>query len=81
MKQIEDYSVKTFNIVFGTDLHENMTIQQAIDNIEEEEISYFYVSMCKKDVLEAIKDEKEIAEILNLRLIYIEDLGIFIATY
>jgi len=81
MKQFEDYSVKTFNLVFGTDLHSNMTFQQAIDNIEQEEVSYFYVSMDDEDVLEAIENEKEIAEMLKLRLIYIEDLGIFIATY
>jgi len=81
MKKFEDYSVKTFNLVFGTDLHENMTFQQAIDNIEEEEVSYFYVSMDDEDVLEAIENEKEVAEALNVRLIYIEDLGIFIATY
>jgi len=81
MKQFEDYSIKTFNLVFGTDLHENMTFQQAIDNIEEEAVSYFYVSMCEEDVLEAIENEKEVAEALDVRLIYIEELGIFIATY
>lgn len=81
MKKFEEYSVKTFNLVFGTDLQENMTFQQAIDNIEEEEVSYFYVSMDDEDVLEAIENEKEVAEALNVRLIYIEDLGIFIATY
>lgn len=81
MKKFEDYTTEVFNLVFGTDLNSKMTFQQAIDNIEEEEVSYFYVSMCEKDVLEAIKDEKEVAEMLKLRLIYIEDLGICIATY
>ncbi len=81
MKQFEDYSIKTFNLVFGTELHENMTFQQAVDEIEQEEVSYFYVSMCEEDVLEAIENEKEVAEALDVRLIYIEELGIFIATY
>jgi hypothetical protein len=79
--QFEDYTTEVFNLVFGTDLHSEMTFQQAIDNIEEEEVSYFYVSMDDKDVLEAIENEKEVVEALNVRLIYIEDLGIFIATY
>jgi len=79
--QFEDYTTKVFNLVFGTDLKPTMTFQEAIDNIELEEVSYFYVSMRDEDVLEAIKDEKEIADILDLRLIFIEDLGIYIATY
>jgi hypothetical protein len=79
--QFEDYTTKVFNLVFGTDLKPTMTFQEAIDNIELEEISYFYVSMRNEDVLEAIKDEKEVADILDLRLIFIEDLGIYIATY
>jgi len=79
--QFEDYTTKVFNLVFRTDLKPTMTFQEAIDNIEEEEVSYFYVSMDNNDVLEAIENEKEVAKALNIRLIYIEDLGIYIATY
>lgn len=79
--QFEDYSIKDFNIVTGTDLKPNMTFTEAVDEIEKEEVRYFYVSMCEEDVLEVIENEKEIAEILDLRLIYIEDLGIYITTY
>ena len=79
--QFEDYSIKDFNIVTGTDLKPNMTFAEVVDEIEKEEVRYFYVSMCEEDVLEAIENEKEIAETLDLRLIYIEDLGIYIATY
>lgn len=79
--QFEDYTTEVFNLVFGTDLNNSMTFHQAIDNIEEEEVSYFYVSMDDDDVLEAIENEKEVAEALDVRLIYIEDLGIYIATY
>jgi hypothetical protein len=81
MKTFESYSVETFNLVTGTDLQKNMTFAEAIDEIEKEEVSYFYVSMCEEDVLEAIRDEQEIADQLDLRLIYIEDLSIYIATY
>ena len=79
--QFSSYSVNDFNIVTGTDLKSDMTLAEAIDEIEKEEVSYFYVSMCEEDVLEAIENEKEIAEALDLSLIYIEDLGIYIATY
>jgi len=37
--------------------------------------------MDENDVLEAIENEKEVAESLDLRLTFIEDLGIYIATY
>ena len=70
-----------FNCVMGTDLKTNMTFQQAIDEIEEAEVNYFYVSMCEEDVLEAVENEKDIAEALDLRFILIEDLGIYITTY
>ena len=48
---------------------------------ENAEVNYFYVSMCKEDVLEAVENEKDIAEALDLRFILIEDLGIYITTY
>ena len=81
MKTFENYSVKTFNLVTDTDLKTNMTFQQAIDEIDDKEVSYFYVSMCEEDVLEAIDSKKDVAEVLDLKLIFIEDLGIYIATY
>ena len=70
-----------FNCVMDTDLKTNMNFQQAIDEIEKAEVSYFYVSMCEEDVLEAVENEKDIAEALDLRFILIDDLGIYIATY
>ncbi len=70
-----------FNCVMDTDLKKNMTFQQAVDEIEKAEVNYFYVSMCEEDVLEAVNNEKDIAEALDLRFILIEDLGIYIATY
>jgi hypothetical protein len=77
----ENFTVKDFNLSCGTNLKSKMTFQEAIDNIEQEEVSYFYVSMCEEDVLEAIENEREVAEALNLKLIFIEEIGIYIATY
>ena len=75
------WGVEDFNCVMDTDLKTNMNFQQAIDEIEKAEVSYFYVSMCEEDVLEAVENEKDVAEALDLRFILIEDLGIYIATY
>lgn len=81
MKTFNIWGTGDFNSIFDTDLKTNMTFSEAIDEIEKEEVSYFYVSMCEDDVLEAIRNKQEIANQLDLRLIYIEDLGIYIATY
>ncbi len=81
MKTFKNYSIETFNIVTGTDLKQTMTFQEAIDEIENEEVNYFYVSKHKEEVLEAIEDKEEITDLLDLKLIFIEELGICIATY
>jgi hypothetical protein len=75
------YSIKEFNLYFNTRLNKTMNFQEAIVNIEENKNNYFYVSMCQKDVIEAIENEKEIAMQLNLNLIYINEIGIYIALY
>ena len=81
MKTFDNYTIEQFNLVTGTNLTKNMTFREADEEIEKQEVSYFYISMNKNDVLEAIENEKEVAEALDLRLINIQDLGIFIATY
>lgn len=81
MKTFNTWGTGDFNSVMDTDLKSNMTFAEAIDEIESKEVSYFYVYMDENDVLEAIENEKEVAEALDLRLTFIEDLGIYIATY
>lgn len=81
MKLFNIWGTGDFNCVFDTDLKTNMTFQEAVDEIESKEINYFCISMNRSDVLEAIENKKEIAELLDLRLTLIEDLGIYIATY
>lgn len=72
-------TIATFNYYCDTTLTIDMTFSEAIDNIEAADNNYFYVSMDKKDVVEAIKNEKEIADQLQLDLVYINELGIYIA--
>jgi hypothetical protein len=81
MKTFEKYTTEEFNNVFGTELKATDTFYEASENIEKEEVSYFYISGCSEDIEEAIENEKDIAEMLDLRLIEIIELGVFIATY
>lgn len=81
MKTFDNYTIEEFNLVTRTNLTKDMTFQEVDDEIEKLEVSYFYISMDKNDVLEAIENEKEVADALDLRLINIQDLGIYIATY
>lgn len=79
--EFENWAIHDFNETFGTNLTNTMTFDEAMTHIENEEIRYFYASMCKADVLEAIEAEKEIAEQLDLSLLHIDNLGIYIATH
>lgn len=79
--QFDKWTLHDFNIVMDTDIKETDTFFEAVDKIEEEEVQYFYISMDANDVLEAIENEKEIAKQLGLSLIYIDGMGIYIATY
>ncbi len=75
------WTLDEFNRMCDTNILPTDNFYEFSDKIDEAEINYFYVSMNGADVLEAIENEKEIAEILDLRLIFIEELCIFIATY
>jgi hypothetical protein len=76
-----EYSIEEFNLYFDTTLNKTMSFEEAAINIEEKENSYFYIAMCEEDIIEAIEDEKEIANQLNLNLICIDEIGIYIALY
>jgi predicted methyltransferase len=72
-------TIKEFNQYYDTELNALMTFAEAIEEIEKKENNYFYASMDCNNVIEAIENNKEIADQLQLNKIYIEGLGIFIA--
>lgn len=73
-------SVSEFNNIFETKLKKYYTFSQVVDEIEREEINYFYVSPFKGDVIREIYIKKEeLIKQLNLWLIYIEQVGVYIA--
>ena len=74
-------TIQEFNSYCDTTLREGMTFAEAIDDIESANNNYFYVSMRKEDVEEAIVNEQEIADQLDLDKVFIKDLGIFIALH
>ena len=80
-KQFNKWSVHEFNVVTDCDLLPTDTFAEAIDRIDEAEVNYFYVSLNPNDVLEAIENEREIADQLGLRLVFIDEIGIYIAFY
>jgi hypothetical protein len=74
-------TIKEFNSYCDTTLRKDMTFAEAIDDIESANNNYFYVSMRKEDVEDAIVNEQEIADQLDLDKVFIKDLGIFIALH
>jgi hypothetical protein len=79
--EFREETIKGFNSYCDTTLTEDMTFAEVVDNIESANNNYFYVSMCKNDVVEAINDEKEIADQLDLDKVYIKDVGVYIALH
>lgn len=51
------------------------------NTLDDEDISYFYISHNKDDILLAILNQREIASVLWLRYFFIKDIYTYIATY
>ena len=73
------WTTDEFDLVFDTNIHADTTWAEFCDEIDTAEVSYFYVSMNPDDIVNAIKEEQDIADALGLR--FIEVLDIYIATY
>lgn len=79
--KFREETIKEFNLYCDTTLAQGMTFDQVVDNIDEANNSYFYISMCKDDVVEAINSNKEIADQLDLDKVYIREVGVYIALH
>jgi hypothetical protein len=75
------WSIEDINRMFETDIKASDTFSEAVDKIDDANGSYFYVSMNKQDVLDALSCEPELEKALGLRFILIDEIGIYIATY
>ncbi len=76
--EFTEQTIEQFNLYQDTFLTKDMTFDEAIDVIEQCYNNYFYVSMCKDDVVQAYENEKKIAEQLELDPVFIKELGIYI---
>jgi len=79
--KFREETIQEFNSYCDTTLTKDMSFHKAVDNIDTANNNYFYVSMCKEDVVEAINNEKEIADQLDLDMVYIKEVGIYIALH
>jgi len=77
--KFREETIQEFNSYRDTTLTEDMTFADAVENIENANNSYFYISLSQNDVIEAINNEKEIAEQFDLDLVYLLPQGIAIA--
>lgn len=80
-KEFDKWTLEEFNRLTEANILATDTFQEVVDKLETEEINYFYISMNKDDVLEAIEAERDMAEALDIRLLYVEEIGVYIATY
>jgi hypothetical protein len=74
-------TIEEFNSYCDTTLRKDMTFAEAIDDIESANNNYFYVSMRKEDLEEAIVNGEVDFGQLDLDKVFIKDLGIFIALH
>lgn len=77
----EEVNYKDLNKVIDTNLTEDMNFNEIADELDRTENSYFYISLTDEDILEAIENEKEIAEQLNLWLVCIMPQCTYIALH
>ena len=80
-KLFDVWSIEDINRMFETDIKASDTFSEAVDKIDDANGSYFYVSMNKQDVLNALSCEPELEKALELQFILIDEIGIYIATY
>lgn len=79
--EFREETVEVFNSYCDTTLTKDMSFAQVVDDIDSANNFYFYISMCKDDIVEAINNEKEIAEQLVLDKVYIKEVGVYIALH
>jgi len=76
-------SIEGFNTSFGTELTKDMDFSEACDNMEENGVNQWYVSLDKEDVLEDYRDNSETIarNMYTLEFYFIDNLAIYISIY
>jgi hypothetical protein len=76
-----EWTLEEFNRMLDTNILPTDTFAESVDKIDEAEASYFYLSMNKQDLIEAINDERIVFDLLKCNLIFVKEICLFIATY
>ena len=71
-------TIRDFNLYYDTTLVGGMAFSEVVENIDDANNNYFYISMCENDVIEAFYNEKEIAQHLELDSVYIKELSVYV---
>jgi hypothetical protein len=79
--EFREETIQEFNLYTDATLTDDMNFPEVVENIESANNNYFYISMCKDDVVEAISNEKEIADQLDLDKVYIKEVGVYVALH
>ena len=79
--QFKDYTADDINLMCDTNITDEMTFSEVVDELDRTENNYFYISLSDKDVIEAVNNEIEIAEQLGLWFAHIMPQGICVALY
>jgi hypothetical protein len=79
-EEFETLNLEYFNKFMGTNIKQGDSWQDICKEIDDADVTYFYMSMCPEDILDAIENEQEIADQLKLDLYNVEDM-FFLATY
>ena len=77
--EFEEWTLVEFNNLLVNEILATDTFAEAVDKIESEDLSYFYVSMNKEDIESAVDCEKEIADQLKLKYVFVVDICMYIA--
>lgn len=81
LNTFEEVTTDELNSIIDTELTEEMSYTEVYESLDETEHKYFYVSLSDDDVLEAIENEREIAEQLDLWLVCIMPQCIYVALH
>ena len=79
--EFQELSLNEFNTIFNTNIEIGDSFEQIGDKIDQEFVNIFYVSMSPDDVVEAIKNEQNMAERLGVILYKVGGGLFYIATY
>ena len=77
--EFEEWTLVEFNNLLVNEILATDTFDKAVDKIENEDLNYFYITMNKEDVEDAVDCEKEIADQLKLRYVFVVDICMYIA--